>query len=121
SSVPRRATTQPPRVHVGACVLIAGDESLMLEVTREQLARVGFRVLTADTDQKALDLLKRPEAKVDVVLLDVTLAAPSGPRLLATIAERYPNLRLVLSSSYTEQEARERLADALPLARVSSF
>src|SRR5690606_37479741 len=83
SSAPGRATTHPPRAHQGAGVLIAGDEPLMLEVTREQLAKVGFRVLIADTDEKALDLLERPEAKVDVVLLDLTMAAASGPRLLS--------------------------------------
>ncbi|MBX3181194.1 MAG: PAS domain S-box protein [Polyangiaceae bacterium] len=121
SSHNRLATSAPPDALENTGILIADDEALSLDVTREQLARLGLRVLTAVNGQEALELLERSEARVAVCLLDVGMRDVNGLEVVGRILERHPELRVVLTSGYTVDELRERVAARGAFSQISGF
>ncbi|MCA9645114.1 MAG: PAS domain S-box protein [Myxococcales bacterium] len=119
SRAPSYATSIPPKAMAGAGILVVDDEAPLLEVLREQLAGMGFRVLTAESQQQTLELLARTESMVDVALVDVSLASGGEGRLLRQLIDIAPRLPIVLTSGYTEHEMRERVGG--PLDQVVGY
>ncbi len=119
SRAPSYAASIPPKAIVNAGILVVDDESHLLEVLREQLAELGFRVLTAQTQVQALELLARAESMIDLILLDVSLSVGNENQVLQRLAETSPRLKVVLTSGYTDHEMRERVGG--PLDQVVGY
>ncbi len=91
-------------------VLVVDDEVRILSALRRSLRREGYRILTAETPERALRILE--EEPVDVVLTDHKMPGMSGLQLLERAAARRPEAARVLITGWTEEVPRERL-DAL--------
>jgi CheY-like chemotaxis protein len=63
------------------------------------LSAYGYRVLTANSGQKALDLLARNPA-VDLVITDLVMPAMSGRELIEHLQRLCPALRILCTSGY---------------------
>ncbi|MCA9628666.1 MAG: PAS domain S-box protein, partial [Myxococcales bacterium] len=113
------ATSVPPRAMADAGILVIDDEAPLLEVLREQLTEMGFRVLTAQSQQQALELLARAESMIDLVLLDVSLSGEDPNQVLERLALTSQRVGVVLTSGYTEHEMRERVGG--PLDQVVAY
>ena len=70
-----------------AAVLLVEDDPSIVEHLTEFLAGEGFAVKSASGQEAALDILD--ENKVDLVLLDITLAQGNGFSVCARIKEEY--------------------------------
>ena len=70
-----------------AAVLLVEDDPSIVEHLTEFLAGEGFAVKSAPGQEAALDILD--ENKVDLVLLDITLAQGNGFSVCARIKEEY--------------------------------
>jgi CheY-like chemotaxis protein len=89
----------------GGTVLFGEDDALVREAVAPALEACGFRVLQAQDGDTALRMLDAG-ARPDVVFSDVVMPGKvSGIELAAIVRERYPALRIVLASGYTEQQA----------------
>ncbi len=121
SSRNRIATSAPPGALENTGILIADDEALSLDVTREQLARLGLRVLTAVNGQEALELLERSESRVAIALLDIGMRDANGLEVLDRVLERHPQLRVVLTSGYTTDDLRQRVATHRAVSQIAGF
>ncbi len=80
-------------------VLMVDDEDLLLTMGQTILSAYGYRVLTADTGQKALEVLAR-EPKVDLVITDLVMPSMSGRELIERIQQQYPSLPVLCTSGY---------------------
>jgi DNA-binding NarL/FixJ family response regulator len=92
--------------------LVVDDHALIREAMRSvlQVVRPDCIVLEASDAASALTTLERDD-KIDLALLDLHLPDQSGLSLLATLAERYPTVAVVLISGDREQSTiREALA-----------
>ena len=65
----------------------------------------GFEVLCATDGPEALALYKREAGRIGVVLLDLTMPQMNGEQVFAALRADNPDVRVVLSSGYSEQEA----------------
>lgn len=81
-------------------VLIVDDEDLLLTMGQTILAAYGYRVLTANSGQKALDILARPGTSVDLVITDLVMPIMSGRELVEQIRQRSPAMRILCTSGY---------------------
>jgi nitrogen-specific signal transduction histidine kinase len=81
-------------------VLMVDDEDLLLTTGETILSAYGYRVLTANSGQKALDLLSRPETEVDLVITDLVMPAMSGRELVEHIHRLAPHTRVLCTSGY---------------------
>lgn len=78
------------------------DESLR-KLTTSILNRHGFRVIAARNAAEAIEQCRSAEGAIDVVLTDLVMPQMSGQQLAEEI-QRYPDLRMVFMSGYTEHK-----------------
>lgn len=97
---------QTPRA--AATILVADDEPAVRNVARRVLEKLGFQVITADDGRAAIDLFVRHQAAVSAVLLDMTMPGPSGEDVFRELRRVKPDVRVVLTSGYNEQDATSR-------------
>jgi YesN/AraC family two-component response regulator len=57
-------------------------------------------VLTANSGQKALDLLAEPDTQVDLLITDLVMPGMSGRELVEHVQRVSPGMRIVCSSGY---------------------
>ena len=87
----------------GERVLIVEDEQGAREGLAEILTSLGYTVYGAASSEDAQALPAEPP--FDLLLTDLMLPGKAGPELAAEMAGRWPRLRVILMSGYTEDEA----------------
>jgi CheY-like chemotaxis protein len=97
----------------GGRVLLVDDEEMVRTVGEQMLTRLGFSVVTAPDGHAALELVRAnlagPVAERFVcVLLDLTMPRMDGEETCRALGRLRPNLPVVLSSGYSEQEVLRR-------------
>ena len=90
----------------GERVLLVEDEEAAREGLRDLLGVLGYHVIDVDSGEQAQ--LLPPETEVDVLLTDVMLPGISGSDLADHLKIRWPDLKIILMSGYTEDVAVRR-------------
>jgi len=83
-------------------ILVIEDEPMVREVLQITLERSGFRVLMAGGGDEALDLCESSPEPIDLVLTDIVMPGTSGADLAGYLGIRYPRMRTVRMSGFTE-------------------
>lgn len=90
------------------CILLVEDEPILLEMTMEILASLGYRVLAADEPDAAITLAQKHKDEIDLLVTDVILPGMSGPELARYLQCQNQNLPCLFVSGYTaDQIAKE--------------
>ena len=92
----------------GQMVLVVEDEDFIRSNVLECLQQLGYRVLQAQNGDEALAACEKVEGCVDLVLTDLVLPGMSGHELANKLASRYPGVRVLFMSGYTEDSAVRR-------------
>ncbi|QOJ13442.1 MAG: PAS domain S-box protein [Planctomycetia bacterium] len=100
----------PARIPGGATVLVIDDEPDIRDVVSELLTSRGAQVLQAADGAGGVALFRERGNEIDVVLLDLTMPGMSGQEVLSRLREIRPDVRVVLSSGYSEHEAVQRFS-----------
>jgi two-component system, cell cycle sensor histidine kinase and response regulator CckA len=79
-----------------ATILLIDDDEMVRSVTRELLELSGYEVLSAETGNEALALAGDPAARIDLILLDLSLPDTDGLQLLPQLAAARPGLKVVV-------------------------
>jgi len=88
-------------------ILVAEDESKVLDLVCKCLVGRGFAVLAASSAEAALEILHaRGPAGIDLLITDVVMPHIAGPVLASRACELLPNLRVLFMSGYTEDVIR---------------
>ena len=69
-------------------------------MTETILTEFGYKILTANSGQKALAVLARDNAKVDLVITDMVMPGMSGRELVDRIRQVAPVTRILCMSGY---------------------
>jgi signal transduction histidine kinase len=96
----------------GQTILMVDDEDLLLTMGQTILTAYGYRVLTANSGQKALDLLARNPA-VDLVITDLVMPAMSGRELIEHLRRLCPALRILCTSGYVWPAGQDHIGTYL--------
>jgi signal transduction histidine kinase len=81
-------------------VLFVDDEDLMLTMGQTVLSAFGYKVLTASSGQKAVDILTKEKTKVDLMITDLVMPAMSGRELVDQVRKISPEMRVLCTSGY---------------------
>jgi two-component system, cell cycle sensor histidine kinase and response regulator CckA len=100
---------EAPRPADCPTILLVEDEENLRNFVSTMLDRSGFRVLTAACGNEALEVCRRENANVDVVLSDLVMPHMSGPQLAEEIKRLYPHMKFVFMSGYTEHAVMQQL------------
>jgi CheY-like chemotaxis protein len=99
-----RVAVAPPRAaRTGGSetILLVEDDVALLEILKETLEHQGYTVLAAPDGQQALDLSRRCEGTIDLVVTDVVMPGMSGYELVSQLVVERPGLRALYVSGYT--------------------
>jgi nitrogen-specific signal transduction histidine kinase len=82
-------------------VLLVDDEPIVLEVTRELMEALGYRVFLAGSGQEAIAVFLEKGKMIDMVILDMVMPGISGSETFDRLREIDPQLVILLSSGYS--------------------
>lgn len=92
----------------GQVVLAVEDDDRVRKLTLARLTQLGYEVLAASSASEALAVLASG-AKVDLLFTDLVMpGGMSGYELSAQVRAIYPEMRILLTSGFAEELAREQ-------------
>jgi len=91
-------------------ILLIDDDQHVRRVAGEMLARLGLQVLTAAQGQEGLEIFRANGKGIDCVLLDLSMPGMGGEEAFQEMRRQRPDIRVILTSGYDEQEATKRFA-----------
>lgn len=83
-------------------ILVVEDEDRVRELAVFLLRRQGYTVLAAGDGNQALSLLEKHPGEIQLLLTDVVMPGMSGPLLAQQMKCRYPRIKVLFSSGYTD-------------------
>ncbi len=93
---------QAPPAHGHETVLVVEDEDGVRKLIRDILEQRGYRVLEAESGEKALDIAGK-NGDLDLLLTDVVMPKMSGRDLAEALVLLFPQVRVLFLSGYTDQ------------------
>ncbi len=115
----REAGPSEPHAARSKHILVAEDHPVVRETTIERLEGLGHRVTACESGSAAIEILQS-RADIDLVFSDVVMAGGvSGFDLAEWIAKNQPGMRVLLTSGFTDELARDGATHATmtPLLR----
>ena len=93
----------PPELpeHGTETILVVEDEEPVLHLTVSMLESMGYRVLAAETTEKALEIAESLEEPLHLLLTDVVMPVMNGRDLARRIMSRFPDAVCLFMSGYS--------------------
>jgi CheY-like chemotaxis protein len=108
---PDVGSTRTAELHptaAGESILLVEDEEPVRMIVSRSLERQGYRVLQARSGTEAAHVLRDLNQRVDLLLSDVVLPGHTGIELAELGLRLRPQLRVLLSSGYSEEAISRR-------------
>ena len=100
NAAPERTTFGRPQR--SRTILLVEDEHSLRKLTRNTLQEAGHTVLEACDAAEALDVSKRTDSPIDLLLTDVVMPGMSGRMLADELATLRPGIKVIYMSGYTD-------------------
>ncbi len=97
----------PKDLYGSATVLLVEDNHGARRLVRDTLGIYGYKVIEARSPQEAIDLMNSFTEKPDLLLTDVIMPEMNGKELYEALSRRFPGLKVVFMSGYTENVISE--------------
>ena len=96
--------------HGNGTVLVVDDEEIVRNLAGRMIEHAGFAVLTANDGEEAIQLYRQHKKDIACVLLDLTMPKLNGEETFRELRRISPELRVILSSGYSEDAATGRFS-----------
>jgi CheY-like chemotaxis protein len=84
-------------------ILVLEDEARVRKLICEVLTGRGYRVLEALRGDEAIRIVTEHHGRIHLLLADVVMPEMSGPQVLERIRARYPHVKVLFMSGYTDE------------------
>jgi two-component system cell cycle sensor histidine kinase/response regulator CckA len=81
-------------------ILMVDDEELLLTMGQTVLTSFGYKVITASSGAKALDLIAKAATPIDLVITDLVMPHMSGRELIEQLQLRLPGIPILCTSGF---------------------
>ena len=92
-------------IGAGEVVLLVEDDPMVRKFSARVLARHGYKVLEADSADRALTLLDELGDPIHLLLTDVVMPGMNGSDLAAIVETRRPGVKILFTSGYAGDQA----------------
>jgi len=82
-------------------ILLVDDEKMILDVGKELLKKLGYKVLVAKGGKAAVELYESNNEEIDMVILDMIMPHMGGGDTYDLMKTINPNIKILLSSGYS--------------------
>jgi two-component system cell cycle sensor histidine kinase/response regulator CckA len=89
-------------------VLLVEDEPMVRSVAERALTRHGYKVMTADNGEDALEILAAGDP-IDLLISDVVMPGMDGPTMVREARKSWPELKILFMSGYAEEQLRKSI------------
>ena len=89
-------------------ILLVEDEDAVRVFSSRALRNKGYQVLEARSGEEALEVMVKENGKVDLIVSDVVMPQMDGPTLYKHVREKWPTIKVIFVSGYTEDRLREQ-------------
>ncbi|MBU5615045.1 PAS domain-containing sensor histidine kinase [Geomonas azotofigens] len=113
---PERQPPEEPWQGSGT-VLLVDDEEIICDVGASMLEQLGYQVVTALSGGRAVELY-RERGDVRFVILDLTMPQMDGEQTFQELRNLDPEVKVIISSGYSEQEVTRKLSGTGYLAFI---
>jgi len=93
---------------MGETILVVEDEKSLRVICRHHLEALGYKVLVAETAEKALELSEQHPGDIHLLLTDVVLPEMNGRQLAKRICAAKPGVKVMFMSGYTADVIAQR-------------
>ncbi len=119
STLESEGTSQPeapalPEIPLSGVALVVDDEKSVLKICTKMVQLCGFTVITARDGVEAIAKFREHVDDIVVVLMDLTMPNMDGIAAMGEIYSIKPDIRVILSSGFNEEELSERMTGAPP-------
>jgi PAS domain S-box-containing protein len=92
-------------------ILLVDDEAIIIDVTRDILEALGYRVLTASGGREAVSVCKEATDRIAVVILDMVMPEMGGGETFDRLKSVHPEVKVILSSGYSMNAQAKSIID----------
>lgn len=89
-------------------ILVIDDSPAMVEVLSDVLHFLNCEVLAALNGDEGLSIFEDHQSSISLVILDMNMPVMTGEETLHRLRKQNPDVRVIVSSSVSEEEARRR-------------
>jgi CheY-like chemotaxis protein len=82
-------------------ILLVDDEQMMLEIGRDLLQTMGYRIITARDGEEAVEIYRSRSDEIDLVLLDIVMPKMGGGQAYDCMKAINPDAKVLLLSGYS--------------------
>lgn len=95
-------------------VLVADDEEYVREVSREYLSELGLVSLSAANGREAVDIFRRHQQDIPLIILDLTMPELDGVATLRELRLIKPDIKVIVSSGHAPQASANNFSTDMP-------
>jgi len=82
-------------------ILLIDDEAIILDVGKQMLEKLGYRVIIANSGREGLEIYKTKRNEIDLIILDMIMPGMGGNEVYKQLQILNPTLKVLLSSGYS--------------------
>ncbi len=82
-------------------LLVVDDEMFIRDLAEQIFPKFGYSVMTAASGEKALDVYRQWQNRIDLVILDVIMPGMGGRQCLERLLAMDPKVKVIMASGYS--------------------
>jgi len=90
-------------LHGTETILVVEDQKEVRDLIHHALNQYGYTIIIARDGLEALEICRKTNQKIDLILTDVIMPHMNGPQLVRKMLQLYPNIRVIFMSGYTDK------------------
>jgi PAS domain S-box-containing protein len=105
-------------LHGTETILIVDDEPIVRQMATQVLKDSGYQIISAESGKQAMAHLDDLRGRIDLVFLDMIMPEMDGEATFKALRRMDPELPILLTSGFVQEEKSERLINAGALGLV---
>lgn len=110
-AIPREVHTAKTVLTGSETILLVDDEASIVEVCRDILISLGYKIFTAESGQEAVMIYALNKDKIDMIVLDMIMPGMNGAETYKRITSLHPQARVLLSTGYSGSDQAQKILD----------
>lgn len=97
--------TATPSKTITATILCVDDELNILSSMKRLFRPFGYRIITADSGAKGLEIIEQEKGKINVIISDMRMPNMNGAEFLSQVRQKYPDIMRILLTGYSDMDS----------------
>jgi CheY-like chemotaxis protein len=90
-------------------ILLVDDESIVIDVCKEMIEKLGYHVITAKSGKQAVDTFKEKSEEIDLIILDMVMPGLDGDQTFDQLRKINSSTPILLSSGYSLNDQAKKI------------